>query len=144
LTEVISTPIERQKMAGSVIVDFSAAFDLLNSPDADKLVPKPVSWKVLIAMPTLKRRTAGGVLLPEPHVAREETAVVVGLVVAVGPAAYLDTKKFPSGPSCKPGDYVSIRGYSGTRIKVQDVELRVVNDDSIETTVPDPSEIQRL
>jgi co-chaperonin GroES (HSP10) len=68
----------------------------------------------------------------------EEHATTVLWVMAVGPDAYKDTAKFPSGPWCKAGDFVLVRTYTGTRFKVFGKEFRVLNDDQIECVVLDP------
>ena len=59
----------------------------------------------------------------------------------VGPEAYKDKQKFPSGPWCKEGDWVLITRYAGSRIRIEDGELRIINDDEIIATVNDPRDI---
>ena len=52
--------------------------------------------------------------------------------------------KFGDGePWCKEGDFVMFRMNSGTRFTIGGVEYRLMNDDSIEAIVDDPSGIQR-
>ena len=106
-------------------------------------LPEPVGYKVLIAMPNVNEKTKGGVLLPDELKQRETTASIIGVVVAMGPAAYADKEKFPSGPYCKTGDFVVMRSYSGTRFKVGDTEFRLINDDSVEAVVDDPTGFER-
>jgi co-chaperonin GroES (HSP10) len=74
---------------------------------------------------------------------QEEHATTVLFVVAVGPEAYKDTAKFPSGPWCKQGDFVLVRTYSGTRFKIYGKEFRLLNDDQIDAVVDDPRGITR-
>jgi co-chaperonin GroES (HSP10) len=63
----------------------------------------------------------------------------------MGPDAYKDKDKFPSGPYCKIGDFVLMRAYSGTRFKVYGKEMfRIVNDDSVEAVVADPTGYTRI
>ena len=64
-------------------------------------------------------------------------------VVKLGPEAYKDTTRFPSGPRCKVGDFVIVRPNSGTRLKIHGREFRMINDDSVEGTVQDPRGITR-
>ena len=73
----------------------------------------------------------------------EEQTTTVLFVVAVGPDAYKDPVKFPSGPWCKEGDFVLLRAYSGSRFSVDGKEFIIVNDDMIEGTVADPRGINR-
>jgi len=74
---------------------------------------------------------------------REEMLTPVLFVVKLGPDAYKDEKRFPSGPSCKEGDFVIVRPNSGTRLKIHGREFRIINDDSIEAVVEDPRGITR-
>jgi len=110
--------------------------------DADKL-PEPKGYKLLIAMPDIAKKTSGGVLLPDQNVAMEQTASIIGYVLELGPDAYADSKKFPSGPFCKAGDHVIFRSYSGTRFKVGGKEFRLINDDTVEAVVADPTGYER-
>jgi co-chaperonin GroES (HSP10) len=64
-------------------------------------------------------------------------------VLKVGPEAYADADKFPSGPYCKEGDFVIFRSYSGTRFKVAGKEFRIINDDTVEAVVDDPRGYER-
>jgi co-chaperonin GroES (HSP10) len=64
-------------------------------------------------------------------------------VVALGPDAYKDEKRFPSGPWCKEGDFIIVRSNSGTRLDIQGREFRIINDDTVEGVVDDPRGIRR-
>ncbi len=107
-------------------------------------IPQPQGWKILIAMPDYAKVTKGGIHLSEEYVEREETASPVGLVVALGPACYMDSKKFPAGAYCKAGDFVIVHPYSGTRIVLHGKEFRFINDDTVQAVVSDPSAIKRV
>jgi co-chaperonin GroES (HSP10) len=63
--------------------------------------------------------------------------------VDMGSAAYGDKERFPDGPWCKEGDFVMFRMNSGTRFTIGGIEYRLMNDDSIEAVVADPTGIQR-
>jgi len=73
----------------------------------------------------------------------EEVLSPVLYVVKIGPDAYKDEKRFPSGASCKTGDFVLVRPNTGTRIKIHGKEFRIINDDSVEAVVQDPRGISR-
>lgn len=107
-------------------------------------IPEPKGWKILIAMPKLEEKTAGGIYRPDQLKTLEETASILGYVVRVGDLAYKDEDKFKTGPWCKEGDWVVFRSYSGTRLKVMDQEFRLLNDDSIDAVVPDPTIVKRV
>ena len=101
-------------------------------------LPEPSGYRLLIAIPEVSEKTEGGVFMPDQLKKAEETASIIGFVVKMGPEAYTDTNKFPSGPWCKEGDFVIFRSYSGTRFKVLGKEFRLINDDTVEAVVEDP------
>lgn len=110
----------------------------------DKLkLPTPSGYKVLITLPKMKQATKGGVFIPDQLLDREGVASILGFVVSVGPDAYADKAKFPTGPYCKPGDFVLFRSYSGTRFKIEGQEFRLINDDTVEGVVDDPRGYER-
>ena len=74
---------------------------------------------------------------------QEHVMSIIGLVVDMGNEAYGDAERFPTGPWCKQGDYVMFRANSGTRFKVDGLEYRLMNDDSIEAVVADPRGVSR-
>ena len=109
----------------------------------DAQIPKPVGYKMLIALPKSNETFDSGIVKAAKTREAEEVATTVGRVVDIGPDAYKDDNKFPSGPWCQVGDYVVFRAYTGTRIKVNGTEWRLLNDDQIEGTVTDPAGVSR-
>lgn len=107
------------------------------------LLPSPTGFRLLITVPSVGEKTAGGVVLPDQLRKREETATIVGHVLKMGALAYRDVERFPEGPWCKEGDWVIFRSYAGTRFKVAGREYRLINDDSVEGVVADPRVIER-
>lgn len=103
----------------------------------------PVGYKVMIALLPKKDATEGGVILTEDLQAREQTAAIMGNVIAMGPEAYLDKTKFPAGPRCKIGDWIMMKSFSGRRFKVGGQEFRLIDDDAVDAVVPDPRVIER-
>lgn len=106
-------------------------------------LPVPTGYRLLLALPEMKKKTDGNILLPSEFTNKEQTAAIVAFVVSVGPDAYADKAKFPNGPWCKEGDWVIVRSYSGTRMKIHGKEFRFVNDDTIDGVVEDPRGIER-
>lgn len=106
-------------------------------------LPNPQGYKLLIILPSIEEKTDGGVFLPDQMRKAEETASIVGFVMKLGPLAYQDEAKFPTGPWCKEGDWVVFRSYSGTRFRIHGREFRLINDDSVEALVDDPRGIAR-
>ena len=111
--------------------------------ETTRKLPEPKAYKLLIAIPKLEEKTQGGVIIPDKLKGLEQTASIVGLVIALGDAAYKDAEKFPDGPYCKEGDFVIFRSYSGTRFKLRGEEFRLINDDTVEAVVDDPREYTR-
>lgn len=106
-------------------------------------LPDPTGYHLLIAMPSIEEKTDGGVILPDKLKDAEQTASIIGLVLKLGPDAYKDEGKFPTGPWCKEEDYIMFRSYSGTRFKIGKQEFRLINDDTVEAIVPDPRAYKR-
>ena len=104
---------------------------------------KPQGYRILIALPEPDEKTDGGIIKAKSTIHSEEVGSIVGFVLDMGPDAYSDTKRFPSGPFCKKGDWIVMRAYSGTRFMVHDKEFRLINDDSVEAVVEDPRGIVR-
>jgi co-chaperonin GroES (HSP10) len=80
---------------------------------------------------------------PLDYAKQEQMGTTTLFVMALGEDAYKDTAKFPSGPWCKQGDFVVVRTYTGTRLKIFGKEFRVINDDQVECVVQDPRGITR-
>ena len=112
--------------------------------DTTRKLPEPQGYKLLIAIPKLEEKTSGGVIIPDKLKGMEQTASIIGLVIALGKAAYNDADKFPDGPYCKEGDFVIFSSYSGTRFKLRGEEFRLINDDTVEAVVDDPREYTRV
>ena len=121
--------------------------EAINKPEvADnvkKQLPDPVGYKLLIAMPDAEEKTKGGILKASQTLRDEEVSNICGYVIELGPDAYKDEGKFHNGPYCKKGDWVIFRSYSGTRMKVYGQEFRLINDDTVEAVVEDPTGVVR-
>ncbi len=128
-----------------------AAVDLsgiLNTPSEDKAkqLPDPCTFHILCVVPEAMEEYSDsevGIVKSSQSMYYEEVLTPVLFVVKVGPDAYKDTTRFPSGPSCKEGDFIICRPNSGTRLKIHGREFRIINDDSIEAVVEDPRGITR-
>jgi co-chaperonin GroES (HSP10) len=110
-----------------------------------KQLPDPIGYKLLCIVPDVSEHYENSSLLKaSDFMRREEQTTTVLFVVKVGPDAYKDTTKFPSGPWCKVGDFVMTRTYTGTRFKMYGKEMRLINDDQIEGVVQDPRGISHV
>ena len=106
-------------------------------------VPDPATYHLLCALPEVEEAYDSGLLKAGQTMHFEEVLSPVLFVVKMGPDAYADKARFPSGPSCKVGDFVLVRPNSGTRLKIHGQEFRIINDDSVEAVVQDPRGISR-
>lgn len=128
-----------------------AAVDLsgiLNKPSEDKAkqLPDPKTFHILCVVPEAMQEYAeseAGIIKSSQAMHFEEVLTPVLFVVKLGPDCYTDTTRFPSGPSCKEGDFIIVRPNSGTRLKIHGREFRILNDDSVEAVVEDPRGITR-
>jgi co-chaperonin GroES (HSP10) len=120
-----------------VTLNPQASTPMEEEPKAQRL-PIPKGWKLLIALPKVDTTFDGGIVKAEATVRQEEVSHVVGFVVSMGPDAYQDKTKFPSGAFCKVGDFVLIGAFKGTRFKIEGEEMRLINDDTVEAVVRDP------
>lgn len=108
-----------------------------------KQLPDPATFHILCVLPDINEEYDSGLVKASQTVHYEEVLSPVLFVVKLGPDAYKDEKRFPSGPSCKVGDFVLVRPNTGTRIKIHGKEFRMINDDSVEGVVQDPRGITR-
>lgn len=111
--------------------------------ELEQQLPKPVGYRLLIALPTVERTYESGLLKADATIHAEHVLSVVGVVLDMGASAYADKTRFPEGPWCKTGDYVMFRANTGSRFKVNGAEYRIMNDDSIEAVVADPRGVSR-
>ena len=116
----------------------------LTQEDIENQLPVPVGYRVLVALPQVEETFGeSGLVKSATTISQEHVMSIIGLVLDMGDQAYSDADRFPTGPWCKQGDYVMFRANTGTRFKVNGVEYRLMNDDSIEAIVADPRGITR-
>lgn len=125
----------------------------IDAPDADdgdetkaSALPTPTGWKILCVVPEVDQKIAGtslDLVRDTATMRQEEHATTVLFVLRMGPDAYKDPTKFPSGAWCKEGDFVLVRTYTGTRFKIFGKEFRLINDDQVDCVVEDPRGITR-
>ena len=108
-----------------------------------KQLPDPSGYRLLCALPEVEKAYDSGLLKADITMHHEELLTTVLFVLKVGPDAYKDDKRFPSGPWCKEGDFVLVRPHAGTRVKIHGREFRIINDDAVEGVVEDPRGVSR-
>jgi co-chaperonin GroES (HSP10) len=108
-----------------------------------KQLPDPSGYRILCALPEIEEKTEGGIIKADITLQHEELLTTTLFVLKLGPDAYSDKTRFPSGPWCKEGDFILVRPHAGTRVKIHGQEFRILNDDSVEAVVEDPRGITR-
>jgi len=119
---------------------------LLNKEPEEKArqVPDPATYHILCMLPKAEEEfSETGILKSTTAMLHEELLSPVLFVAKIGPDAFKDKKRFPSGASCKVGDFIITRPNTGTRMKIHGTEWRLINDDSVEAVVQYPRGIQR-
>ena len=90
---------------------------------------------------TPKEKTKGGILIAQESLEKLRIATNCGYVLRVGPLAYYDKEKFPTGPWCKQGDWVIFARYAGSRLPIEGGEVRLLNDDEVLGTINNPESV---
>jgi co-chaperonin GroES (HSP10) len=124
-------------------VDLSGILNA-SADEKAKQVPDPATYHLLCVLPDIDDEYESGLVKAGQTMHYEELLSPVLFVVKMGPDAFKDEKRFPSGPSCKVGDFVLVRPNTGTRIKIHGKEFRIINDDSVEAVVQDPRGVTRV
>jgi co-chaperonin GroES (HSP10) len=107
-------------------------------------LPIPKGFKILCAVPNVESTwNQSKIAKADESIKVEEQTTIVLYVISMGPDAYQNKDKFPTGAWCKEGDFVITRGYAGTRLKIHGKEFRLINDDTVEAVVDNPVGIGR-
>ena len=104
-------------------------------------LPEPTGWRLIVLPFKMDEKTKGGIIMNETTLEKQQVASQCGNVLAMGPDAYGDEKRFPDGPWCKVGDWVMFARYAGSRIKIEGGEVRLLNDDEVLATIKNPEDI---
>ena len=104
-------------------------------------VPNPTGYRITLFPLKLDSKTKSGIILTDHTVQESQLTTNICKVLKVGPDAYKDKEKFPTGPWCKQDDWVLITRYAGSRIRIDGGELRIINDDEILAVIDDPRDI---
>jgi len=109
-----------------------------------KQIPEPATYHILCILPEADEKYDNGLIKSGQTMQFEELLSPVLFVVKIGPDAFKDEKRFPSGAACKTGDFILVRPNTGTRIKIHGQEFRIINDDSVQAVVQDPRGVTRV
>ena len=86
----------------SEAIETLAPEEMLTPEEIEAQLPKPVGYRVLVALPQVEE-TFGetGLLKSTTTMNQEHIMSIIGLVLDMGDQAYSDEDRFPSGPWCK-------------------------------------------
>ena len=104
-------------------------------------LPVPSGWRLLVLPFSPREKTKGGILIAQESLDKLRIATNCGYVLKMGPLAYHDREKFPTGPWCKKGDWVIFARYAGSRLPIEGGEVRILNDDEVLGTIKDPEAV---
>ena len=132
-------------MTNELLIASKDGVSTLPGSDEEKArqVPDPVTYHILCVVPPAEEEYESGLVKAGQTMHFEELLSPVLFVMKMGPDAYKDPLRFPSGPSCKVGDFILVRPNTGTRLKIHGQEFRIINDDSVEAVVQDPRGVKR-
>ena len=116
-----------------------------NEVDDPKDLPNIPGPTILVRPVSVKKKTKGGILIPDALQDDMSYLTTVGKVLAVGDTAYIDSHKdanrFPNGAWCKVGDYVTYDKNVGTKLFFKGVKMLSMFDDKIHMVVDDPKKL---
>ena len=114
----------------------------------------PVGDRVLVMPDVIEEKTVGGIIIPNEHRDKHQLAQMSGVLVAVGPDAWMDrvttverlidnqlrvVERRTTGyskPFAKVGDRVCFAQYNGRNFEGEDKKIyRLLNDEDITGTV---------
>ena len=107
-------------------------------------LPQATGWRVIVLPYRGARKTKGGIELADQTLERQLLTTTCAYVLSVGPLAYTDEAKFPTGAWCKEGDWIIFGRYAGARMAIDGGEIRILNDDEILATIKDPEDILHI
>ncbi len=122
-------------------VEEAKRVDETNVANIKDELPQPSGWRLLDLPFTPKEKTKGGIIIAQESLDKARIATNCGYVVKMGPMAYGDKEKFPTGAWCKQGDWVIFARYAGSRLPIEGGEVRLLNDDEVLGTIKDPESV---
>jgi co-chaperonin GroES (HSP10) len=69
-------------------------------------LPQPSGWRILVLPFTPKDKTKGGIIFSQESLDKLRISTNCGYVLKMGPLAYHDKERYPTGPWCKEKDWV--------------------------------------
>lgn len=98
--------------------------------------------QILVAIYVRPNITAGGILRPDENIKEDEYQGKVGLVVKIGPTAFMETEDETfAGQTLSVGDWVVFRTGDGWQLNIRDTACRILNDRTVRMRIKNPSDI---
>ena len=113
---------------------------LLNSTEIPKTV-LGLEEKYQEENKKIEDKTKGGIIIAQESLDKLRIATNCGYVLKIGPLAYHDKERYPTGPWCKKGDWVIFARYAGSRLPIEGGEVRLLNDDEVLGTIKNPEDV---
>jgi co-chaperonin GroES (HSP10) len=104
-------------------------------------LPNPSGWRILVLPFTPKDKTKGGIIFSQESLDKLRISTNCGYVLKMGPLAYNDKERYPTGPWCKEKDWVIFARYAGSRLPIEGGEVRLLNDDEVLGTIKNPEDV---
>lgn len=107
-------------------------------PDPSPL-PEIPGWSVLIRPVSVKRKTKGGIIVPDSSMDALQYLMTVARVLVIGDMAYKheDIK----APWCKVGDFISYPKTGPIRFTYKGVKLALIRDTDVIFKLNDPADL---
>jgi len=98
--------------------------------------------QVLVATYTRPEKTRGGIFLPEKAKDEDKYQSKVGLILKMGPSAFVDESQgWFKGVSINEHDWIIFRPSDGWQMLVNGVPCRMLDDTVVRGRLPDPDMI---
>ena len=133
--------LEEKYQAASDLTEDKKHLDPETIEDQRDQLPEPSGWRILVLPFTPKEKTKGGIIIAQESLEKLRIATNCGYVIKLGPLAYHDKEKYPTGPWCKKGEWVSFARYAGSRLPIEGGEVRLLNDDEVLGTIDNPESV---
>ena len=133
--------LEEKYQTATKLTEDTKVLDPETIKEQEDQLPEPSGWRLLVLPFTPKEKTKGGIIIAQESLEKLRIATNCGYVLKLGPLAYHDKEKYPTGPWCKEKQWVIFARYAGSRLPIEGGEVRLLNDDEVLGTIEDPESV---
>ena len=133
--------LEEKYQTATKLTEDTKVLDPETIKEQEDQLPEPSGWRLLVLPFTPKEKTKGGIIIAQESLEKLRIATNCGYVIKLGPLAYHDKEKYPTGPWCKQGQWVIFARYAGSRLPIEGGEVRLLNDDEVLGTIDNPESV---